>query len=313
VPARGLPLKHCTCVAARDDVVLAGTVDGVFRSEDTGKNWREANDGLSVRHARWLAFHPEIAGLAFLGTEPAAIFVSHDGGEKWRECPEVAHLRDSMEWYLPYSPEAGCVRGFAFYGSRGYAAVEQGGLLRTDDTGQTWRLAEGSTGDPKGRLPPHFIHNDVHSVVVHPSSPDLVFVPTAAGLYRSLDGGKSWASLYDCYCRAVWADPADASHLVFGPADGVDRYGRIAESRDGGMTWTPALGPIGAPWPQHMVERIVQVGDALIAVLSNGQLLTAPLATMEWRGFLERMGKVTAVAVMEKPLVPPPPEAAPPA
>ena len=151
-----------------------------------GQTWRAASAGLAHPHVRWLAFHPDISDREFAGTEPAGIFVSHDGAQTWRECPEVAQLRDRHQWMLPYSPEAGCVRGFAFHGDRAYAAVEVGGVLRSDDAGETWRLAEGSDGSPDLDGPPEpFVYPDVHSIDVHPSSPDRVFAPTGGGFYRS--------------------------------------------------------------------------------------------------------------------------------
>jgi len=119
IGARGLDGQNVTSAIAREGVILAGTTNGVFRSDDE-----------------------------FVGTEPAAIFVSHNGARSWRECPEVAQLRDEHGWMLPYSPEAGCVRGFTFHGKRAYAAVEVGGALRSDDGGETWWLAEGSDGNP---------------------------------------------------------------------------------------------------------------------------------------------------------------------
>jgi hypothetical protein len=45
-----------------------------------------------------------------------------------------------------------------------------------------------------------------------------------------------------------------------------------------------------------MVERFAQVGHELLAVLSNGDLLAAPLATLEWRPILVDAGWVRAVA-----------------
>jgi photosystem II stability/assembly factor-like uncharacterized protein len=132
---------------------------------------------------------------------------------------------------------------------RAYAAAEVGGLLRSDDGGATWRLADGSSGqtDP---LPGAYINPDVHSVAVR--TPDVVWAPTGGGLYRSDDGGATWARVYDCYCRAVWLDPADAQHAVLGPANFVDRYGRIEETRDGGRTWRASQAR--APWRRHMVS-----------------------------------------------------------
>lgn len=297
---RGLTGRRVTSVSTRESATIAGTTEGIFRSDDLGQTWQMASAGLATLHIRWLAYHPEVSALVFAGTEPATIFVSSDGAETWRECPEVAKLRDELGWYLPYSPEAGCVRGFAFHGSRAYAAVEQGGLLRSDDSGETWRLAEGSNGNPHVELPESFIHPDVHSVAVHPSSPDLVFAPTGRGFYRSTDGGKTWVCLYDCYCRAVWLDPADPNQLILGPADSVDLNGRIEETVDGGRTWRPALTGLQIPWQRHMVERFVRVGGELLAVLSNGHLLAAPLATLTWRRILPQVTDVTAVTPMQK-------------
>ena len=139
--AHSLTGQPVTSVVAREGVILAGTPHGVFRSDDRGQAWQAASTGLTTRHVRWLAYHPDISDCEFAGTEPASIFISHDGARTWRECSEVAQLRDRHGWFLPYSPNRGCVRGFAFHGSRAYAAVEVGGVLCSDDGGETWRLA----------------------------------------------------------------------------------------------------------------------------------------------------------------------------
>lgn len=297
--ARSLAAHQVTSIIAREGVILAGTSNGIYRSDDQGESWFEASKDLGVRHVRWMAYPPDISDREFAGTEPACIFVSHDGGENWRECPEVAELRRRYRWSLPYSPEAGCVRGFAFHGQRAYAAVEVGGALRSDDGGETWHLADGSTGDPDLDGPPApFIYPDVHSLAGHPSSPDLIFAPTGGGFYRSTDGGKTWELLYDCYARAVWVDPGDAGHIILGPADGVDSKGRIEESRDAGRTWQAASGGLRTPWAHHMVERFHQVGQDLYAVLSNGELIAARLETLEWQPVQKDAGRVNAVTHM---------------
>lgn len=295
---RGLDGRTVTSIMAREGVILAGTTDGIFRSDDAGANWYEQSHGLTQRHVRWLAFHPNISDLEFAGTEPAALFVSRDGGESWTERPEVAELRDEFGWWLPYSPEAGCVRGFAFHGQHAFAAVEVGGLLTSDDGGSSWQLAEGSNGRPQfGRPGDGLIHPDVHSIAVHPSSHQLLYAPTGGGLYRSTDGGRTWHGAYlGCYARAVWVNPANSEEMVLGPAeDASGRNGRIEHSTNGGQTWQP----LTEPQNRNMVERfVVALNNELFAVMSNGALWHSPLPQQKWTPILASSTHINAACFM---------------
>jgi hypothetical protein len=178
-----------------------------------------------------------------------------------------------------------------------YAAIEVGGVLVSDDGGETWNMVEGSDGKPDlNRDVGTMIHADVHSIAVHPTSSDIVTAATGGGLYRSIDGGRTWKNLYDCYIRAMWVDPNDAQHIIAGPADGVSRNGRIEESFDGGRIWKPASQGMKVPWPRHMVERFVQVGDHLFAILSNGELILKPLKEVRWQRVLPEIARIKAIA-----------------
>lgn len=299
---RSLADLPVTSVSAHGSVVLAGTHDGIWRSDDLGQSWEQASQGLGIRHIRWIAQHPTVDGLAIAGTEPAGIFISRDGGATWRGCPEVEQLRERHGWFLPYSPGAGCVRSFAFHGMRIYAAVEIGGVLRSDDLGATWRLVEGSTGKPDFRapVPRTQLHPDVHDVAVIADSADVLLAATMCGLYRSVDGGKKWLHLYaDCYIRALWIDPANFGHLIAGPADDVAINGQIEETRDGGWSWQALATGLPSPWRRAVVERLTPVGTELFAVISNGELFAAPTATLEWRRVLDSLPDVMAVAAAE--------------
>jgi photosystem II stability/assembly factor-like uncharacterized protein len=297
VSGRALEEHHVTTLIAREGVILAGTTDGIYLSDDHGRTWMEASNGLSHRHVRWMAYHPDISDREFAGTEPAAIFISHDGGEQWQERPEVSALRDRFGWWLPYSPEAGCVRGFAFHGQRVYAAVEVGGALRSDDGGENWALAPGSDGRPRfGQPAGRLIHPDVHSIEVHPNNPERVMAPTGGGFYGSTDGGETWNCLYDnCYVRAVWLDPANPAYMILGPSNGPDgSSGRIEVTADGGQNWQRLAGP----WAQNMVERFVQVDHSLFAIMSGGDLYEASLGTLSWNPVLEEVGGINDLCAM---------------
>jgi photosystem II stability/assembly factor-like uncharacterized protein len=294
--------KDLTSIAVSEGVIIAGTTDGIWRSSNNGKSWKESNGRLSIRHVRWIDRSSYTPMTFLVGTEPAGIFVSTDGGKKWGNRPEIGKLRDTNGWFLPYSPKAGCVRGFAVakpdnHRSRMYAAVEVGGALFSNDSGKTWNLVEGSDGNPNlNRELGTMIHPDVHSITVHPTSSDLVTAATGGGLYRSTDGGRNWQNIYTCYIRAVWADPNDPQHLIAGPADGVSRNGRIEESNDGGHTWRLASdGMPPTPWPRHMVERFVQLDNDLFMVLSNGELWLKSLDKTKWHRILLEVPHIRAI------------------
>jgi photosystem II stability/assembly factor-like uncharacterized protein len=283
--------RQITAVIAREGTILAGTTDGIFRSNDEGQTWQDAGQGLNVSHVRRLAYHPDVSDFEIAGKEPAALFVSGDGGESWQEKTEVSDMRDRFGWWLPYSPEAGCVRGFAVHGRRLYAAVEVGGLLRSDDGGRSWNMAPGSDGRPQfGRPAARHIHPDVHDIFVHVSSPDRLFAPTGGGFYTSEDGGTTWDSPYqNCYVRAVWVDPQDPRFIVLGPSEGPDgREGRIEVSEDGGRHWQP----VTERWRANMVERFYRADDLLLAVLANGQLLATSIESLSW---IQVLGDVSGI------------------
>ncbi len=277
-----------------DGSILAGSKKGLYLSQDGGKSWQEANQGLSQPHLRSLAFHPEQPELAYAGTEPAAIFFSKDGGNSWQECKEVAALRDRHQWFLPYSPEAGCIRGFAFLNERAFAAVEVGGMLESKDFGESWQLTQDDNNtNPKSGN----IHADVHRVFIHPTATNIVAAPTGGGFFISKNQGKEWDRVHHAYCRSVWLDPADPDHLILGPADGPDRNGRIEQTSDGGKTWNNLAKGLDVPWPRTMVEHFTQVEDQLFAVLSNGRLISSPLEEAHWITVLPEIKKVREIAV----------------
>ncbi|HUF38295.1 MAG TPA: hypothetical protein VMN57_07220 [Anaerolineales bacterium] len=289
-----------TSVGRPKNAFLAGTRTGILRSTNGGGSWTEAAAGPVTPHIRWLLVHPDRTDLVFAGTEPAGIFVSDDAGLTWTGRPEVERLRDEHGWWLPYSPESGCVRGLAFHGERGYAAVEVGGVLRTLDGGATWDLAPGSSGDPQFRdPPPDHVHADVHSVEVHPSSADLAFAATNAGLYRSRDAGETWMRINaDGYTRAVWLDPGDPEHFISGPARSVGRNGTVIETRDGGMTWGALTDGLQSPWPNTMVERFCAIGpDHLAAVLDDGRMTILNRRTGRWGPGPDNPGVVRGIAL----------------
>ena len=85
-----------TSVIAREGVILAGTENGVWRSDDLGRTWMESSTGLTDRAIRWLSFHPEVSDLELAGT-PTSVFVSRDGAQTWRPLAD----EPALVWQSP--------------------------------------------------------------------------------------------------------------------------------------------------------------------------------------------------------------------
>ena len=205
--------------------ILAGSYgNGIFLSIDGGASWNSANDGLTATALRTIQPDPAGNGAIICGCEPGRGFRSTDGGQTWNEMTAITDLHNVDEWYLPYSPRAGALRNF--YSPPGYphrllAAVEVGGLLNSEDGGDTWELLDIQPDD------------DIHYVTGHPTVPDQLFAalgwaslqkdrrredePRLGGVARSDDGGQTWTKLFDDYTRAVIVPPSRppmACHLL---------------------------------------------------------------------------------------------------
>ncbi len=277
-----------------DLTILAGSYgNGLSRSADGGRTWSPANSGLTASAFRCIAPDPLQPGAILAGTEPGRLFRSADGGRTWQELAGIPRIAGHEQWFLPYSPRAGAVRNvYAPPGSTSilFASVEVGGLLRSNDGGETWACA------------PVIEDDDIHFITGHPREPDLLYAALGyaalphhrrddgqrrfGGIARSRDGGATWEKVETDYTRAVLVPPLRPDLVLAGPSPQVGRGGRIVVSSDGGDHWQPAGAGIDTPMPD-MVELFVAAPDDTVwAVCSGGRLLRATPGEWHWRSAL---------------------------
>lgn len=128
-----------------------------------------------------------------------------------------------------------------------FVAVSSGGLWKTDNGGTTWTPVFDGEGSYA-----------IGVVELDPSNPLVVWVGTGEnnaqrsvafgdGVYKSVDGGKSWKNvgLKDSgHIGQIWIDPEDSDTVLVaaqGPLwnSGGDRG--LFRTTDGGESWTPVL------------------------------------------------------------------------
>lgn len=294
----GLPSERIWAIHAWREgdagTILAGSYgNGMYRSEDGGATWSPANAGLTASALRCIGADPLRPGALLAGTEPARLFRSGDGGRSWEELAGIGRIAGQERWFLPYSPRAGAVRNvYAPPGRSGrlFASVEVGGLLRSDDGGETWTCA------------PVLEDEDIHYITGHPRQPDLLYAALGyaslshpgpqqgprrfGGIARSRDGGMTWQKLETDYTRAVLIPPSRLDLVLAGPAPQVGKGGRIVVSSDGGDTWEPVAAGIETPLADMVELFVAGPDDSVWAICSGGRLLRATAGDWRWRSAL---------------------------
>ena len=131
----GLAGKIVVHVADRNGTVLAAVArDGVYEISDSGERRIWEGD------ARAAAIGPD--GRFYVGTEPAMVFRSDDGGRTWRRSDKIDELPTREKWYFYPARRISRTYGPSTFSPNAEASVlvgvEVGGVVYSPDYGDSW-------------------------------------------------------------------------------------------------------------------------------------------------------------------------------
>jgi photosystem II stability/assembly factor-like uncharacterized protein len=250
----------CTMYEPKHRGLFAGVHGGgIHFSADEGRTWQPRSRGVTFEHVYTLGYaDPPYGTVLYAGTEPAALFKSHDYGQSWEELATMRGVPGTDQWTFPPPPHIGHTKTLAFDPRNQeaiYVGVEQGALLKSTDAGASWRELD------RFSKPDDAVYKDVHRVLLRPSNPDEIFMTGGMGLYHSLDAGETWEHLTRRDFRIGYPDqlffsPLDDRVLIMaGSAQSPGSWRRshdadatIMRSPDGGKTWQP----LGSGLPEHI-------------------------------------------------------------
>ena len=226
---------------------LAAYESGLLRTDDGGASWQKLASYPS-EYAHSVQAHPDDPDVVYVGGEPSAIFLSQDGGQTWKECATFRAVPESERWFFHSPTRKSHVRDLRMAPDDPgtlYAGIEVGGIVRSVDGGESWEQMEGTD-------------DDIHLLNISPARPRSVYAATAAGPYRSDDGGKTWTPLNSglerTYTVYITAAPNDADRVLVSVSKGPSRQGpQLHRSSDGGHQWT-------------MVKQVGSDGDMAVAL-----------------------------------------------
>ncbi len=209
--------------ASDPNELVAGTLRGVFRSEDDGTHWQQISppENAEIHEVESVAIDPVDPQVIYVGTWHLP-WKTSDGGAHWSSIKEGL-IEDSDVFSIIIDPaQPNIVYASAcsgIYKSVDAGAEFKGGvrLNRTQGLPSTARRTRKLAQDPQ--------------------HPETVYAGTTEGLYRSLDGGEHWDRMTapDVIVNDVWVDPANDSHILLA----TDRYG-VLSSDDMAATFQPS-------------------------------------------------------------------------
>ncbi|MEM1179119.1 MAG: hypothetical protein AAGM22_12295 [Acidobacteriota bacterium] len=229
MPVRSLAVEPADSYARdpeEEATILAGTRGaGVYYSKNSGRSWRRSSEGLEDPDVRvvWLDEHDP--DLALAGTAAAGVFRSEDGGRSWRGSSEGIEIQSVLD--------------IASAGSEIYLGTSMGGVYRSPDLGRSWNRLE-PIGVPSPASPwvdllrfgVYALGLDVRSLAVNPEREGELLAATAFGLFKTEDGGRSWA------WRGRFMNATDVAFRPDRPLEAVAATSRgVVRSVDGGNTW----------------------------------------------------------------------------
>ena len=240
----GWEMYHLKGSPADPDRIYASQTSGWFgqiiqRSDDGGKTWHQPGTPPGEAPAPGppkAVSNKVVYDVSAETGKPLTTHQWYDGTQHPWEFKRVWHLEPSLT-------DPNTV----------YAGVEDAALFRSTDGGENWKELPGLRGHGTGpKWQPGAGGLCLHTIILDPSNLDRIYIAiSAAGAFRTDDGGKSWKPINKgLYSKYIPNPTAEIGHCVHHVAMNPSRPGvlfmqkhwDVMRSDDAGDQWKKISG-----------------------------------------------------------------------
>ena len=296
-------------------------------SDNLGRSWESAatqpkfsgDNGAIVKNLWHVAPGRNAEpGVLYVGTDPAALFKSEDGGKNWVEVASLSNHPTRGQW----QPGLGglCLHSIVLDPTnleRAWVGISAVGVFRTTDGGESWHTKnKGVRADFLPDPVPEF-GQCPHKVLIHHSRPDVVYQQNHCGVFRSDSAGDSWTDITGelpsrfGFVMGIHSQDPDTIYVIPEDEASVERVGgglryvtdakfRVFRSRNGGQDWEPLTN--GLP-QENAYVHVLREGMATDSLdpcgiyvgTTNGQLFYSRDDGDTWKLMMENLPPILSV------------------
>lgn len=214
---KGQSIRALTEAPGNPKMLVAGTLEGVFRSMDGGATWEQISTAGSkeLHEIESIAIDPVNPNIIYAGTWHLP-WKTVDGGKSWQSV-KAGLIDDSDVFSIIIDPTDPSIV---------YTSACSG-IYKSENAGVLFHKIQGI---PSTARRTRVLKQD-------PVDHQVVYAGTTEGLYKTVDGGKTFKRMTgpDVIVNDVFVDPRDTQHVLLA----TDRNG-VLYSKDGGASFVAA-------------------------------------------------------------------------
>jgi len=212
---KGQSIRALTPAPSNPQILVAGTLKGVYRSNDGGEHWTliSPQGSQELHEVESIAIDPDDPQTIYAGTWHLP-WKTTDGGAHWANIKQGI-IDDSDVFSIIVDPKD----------AKTVYASACSGIYKSQTAGETFKKVQGIPSTARR----------TRVLMQDPQNLNIVFAGTTEGLYRSTDAGANWQRMtgQEVIVNDVFVDPKNTNRVLLA----TDRSGVLA-SNDGGSSFS---------------------------------------------------------------------------